>query len=99
MGRLLQRGSQMNGRDAASQLKNYVRKENERFDRLEFFGQLFDEPQSQLAFVKAIEQVLDERDKLLKYARIVVMQHGKEDFKEYVNAIESYLKNDLGIHK
>lgn len=84
------------GRDAASQLQFYVDKENERFDRLEFFGKLFDEPQSHITFVKAIEKVLDERDKLLKYARIVVMQHEQEDFKDYVNAIRSYLKNDLG---
>lgn len=87
----------MNGLDPATRLQVYVRNELERFERLDFFGQLAAESQSHIDFVKALARVLDERDKLLKYTKLVVKRHEKFDFDLNVNAIRDYLKNDLGI--
>jgi len=82
---------------AHSVAEQWLSRESQRLENLRVVGDSHKISVEQATFAKALGKLLDEHDKLLKYCRLVVLQHEKEGFEYNVNAIRSYLLEDLSI--
>ena len=82
---------------ANSVVGEWLKKETQRLSNLETVGDSDKISPGHGAFVECLRELLVEHDKLLKYARLTVMQWDKEGFEYNVNAIRSYLVEELGI--
>ena len=75
----------------------WLKNESQRQSNLSLVGDSDKISPERANFAKHLGQLLKEHDALLKYARLVVRCHEKHDFEENVNAIRSYLLEDLQI--
>lgn len=82
---------------AYSVVGEWLKRESQRISNLETAGDLDKVSPRHTALVNALNRVLDEHDKLLKYCRIVVRCHENRNFEENVNAILIYLVEELGV--